>query len=163
MNTTHDDNATTWRDLADALTPPQIAYLENWENHPEIPPMADGSAPPAEQHALGLLFAAREYVGHNAAAALYADVAPPPDDGQHHHWQHDGDGKWSRFFTGSTREVGDTTVIISGFQDSSGTITRSITVDGDAEDLDAAQAREVAAALLDAAAELDRLSDKAAQ
>ena len=30
MNTTHDD-ATTWRDLVDQLTPDQIAYLELWE------------------------------------------------------------------------------------------------------------------------------------
>jgi hypothetical protein len=29
--TTHDDNATTWRDLADQLTPEQIAGLEGCE------------------------------------------------------------------------------------------------------------------------------------
>ncbi len=31
MTTTHDDNATTWRDLADQLTPEQIAKLEESE------------------------------------------------------------------------------------------------------------------------------------
>jgi hypothetical protein len=31
MNTTHDDNATTWRDLADALTPEQIRRFERFE------------------------------------------------------------------------------------------------------------------------------------
>jgi hypothetical protein len=31
MTTTHDDNATTWRDLADQLTPTQIAKLEEFE------------------------------------------------------------------------------------------------------------------------------------
>jgi hypothetical protein len=31
MNTTPDDNATTWRDLSDQLTPEQIAELEYCE------------------------------------------------------------------------------------------------------------------------------------
>jgi hypothetical protein len=45
MNTTHDDNATTWRDLADQLTPRQIAELEYCER--ENPP--PGLAGPQEQ------------------------------------------------------------------------------------------------------------------
>lgn len=154
---THDDNATDWRDLRDALTPSQVAYLENWESHPELPPLADGGSPSPEDHARALLFSAREYVSQNAAAALYADVAPPPEDGEHYHWEHDGDGKWFRFFAGSTREVGDTTVMINGLQSADGTITRSISIDGDSEGLDAARARAIAAAVLDAADELDRL------
>jgi hypothetical protein len=31
MTTTHDDNATSWRELADQLTPEQIAELEELE------------------------------------------------------------------------------------------------------------------------------------
>ena len=37
MNTTHDDNATTWRDLADQPTPLQVAELEYCERE-QIPP-----------------------------------------------------------------------------------------------------------------------------
>jgi hypothetical protein len=157
MTTTHDDNATTWRDLADALTPHQIAYLENWEQHPEIPPMADWSAPPPERHAAALLFSAREYVGQNAAAALYADVAPPPEDGQHYPWEHDGDGKWFRFFAGTARELGETSVTITGLQSADGSIERTISIDGSDEGLDASTARQIAAALIEAADELERL------
>jgi hypothetical protein len=37
MNTTHDDNATTWLDLAGQLTPEQIAEPEYCERR-QIPP-----------------------------------------------------------------------------------------------------------------------------
>ena len=37
MNTTHDDYATTWRDLRDQLTPAQIAEMEYCERD-GIPP-----------------------------------------------------------------------------------------------------------------------------
>ena len=158
MSTTHHDSATTWRDLADALTPAQIAYIERWEARPDEPPSADGSPRPEAEHQRTLLFTAREFVGQNAAAALYADVPPPPEDGQHYPWEHDGDGKWFRFFAGTTRDLGKTTVTISGLQYADGTITRSISVDGDDESLDATQARKIATALLDAADELDRLT-----
>ena len=33
MPTTHDDNATTWRDLADQLTPEQVAELAAAPQH----------------------------------------------------------------------------------------------------------------------------------
>lgn len=157
MSTTHDDNATTWRDLADALTPHQVAYIEDWEAHPELPPMADGKPAPYGAHQAGLLFTAREYVKQNAAAAYFADVAPPAEDGEHYPWEHDGDGKWFRLFYGTTRKVGDVQVMLSGLQGCDGTITRSISVDGDSESLEAMQARQIAAALLDAADELERL------
>ena len=94
----------------------------------------------------------------DAGTAADVGVAPPPGDGWHYHWEHDGDGKWFRFFTGNTHEVdGGSAVRISGIQYADGTITRSISIDGDTESLDAQQARKVAAALLDAADELDQL------
>ncbi len=149
--------ATSWRDLADALTPQQIAELEYWEAHPEIPPRTDGSSPSAEDHARALLFSARTYLSQNAAGALFADVAPPPDEGVHYPWEHDGEGCWFRFFTGSDRKVDDTTVMINGVQQQDGTITRSICIDGETESLDAATARRVAAAIVETADELERL------
>lgn len=156
-STQHDDNATTWRDLTDALTAEQIAYIENWERRPDEPPMADGSRRPEADHQRGLLFTAREFVGQNAAAALYADVAPPPEDGHHYDWEHAGDGVWCRFFAGTTREVDEARVMITGLQYADGRIDRTICVDGDCESLDASRARQVAAALIEAADELDRL------
>jgi hypothetical protein len=63
MTATRDDEATTWRDLADQLTPGQIAYIEAWERHPEIPPHADGTErTPTDQHR-ALMFTAREFAG----------------------------------------------------------------------------------------------------
>ena len=153
----HHDNASTWRDLRDALTAEQIAHLEDWENHPEIPPRIDSSAQSAEQHARALLFSAREYVSQNAAAAVYADVAPPPDEGKHYPWEHNGDGRWMRLFTGTDRKVGSTIVMINGMQHSDGAITRSICIDGETEELDPSAARQVAAAMIEAADELERL------
>ncbi|MHA0287041.1 hypothetical protein ACXYX3_11375 [Mycobacterium sp. C3-094] len=148
---------TTWRDLADALTPHQIADLEYWEAHPDIPPRADGSSPSPEDHARALRFAAREFLSQNAAAVLFADVAPPPDDGVHYPWQPDGDGGWARYFTGTDRKVGSTTVMINGMQHSDGSITRTICIDGETESLGPSAARQVAAAIVEAADELERL------
>jgi hypothetical protein len=37
MTTTHEDNATTWRDLADQLAPDHIAELEYCERE-QVPP-----------------------------------------------------------------------------------------------------------------------------
>lgn len=159
MSQPTDDNATTWRQLADALTPDQITYIENWESRPDEPPNADGSPRSYDDHQRGLLYTAREFVGQNAAAALFADVAPPPEDGQHYHWEHGGDGQWTRYFAGTVRDIDKAAVIINGFQSSDGTITRSICVDGETDDLDAAKARRIAAALIEAADELERLAN----
>jgi hypothetical protein len=156
MNTTHDDNATTWRDLADALTPDQVAYLENWESRPDLPPQAAGSAPPAADHARALLFTARQDADQNAAETYFADVEPLVEPGEHYPWESDGEGNWSRFFLSTTRQLGDTRMMISGFQSSDGTITRSIGVDA-TDTLTADQARELAGMLLEVADEVDRL------
>ena len=69
---------------------------------------------------------------------------------------------WSRTFEGTLRDVGtaDTgypaKVLAGGVQFSDATVTRSITVTAN-EGLTAAEARELAAALLEAADEIERL------
>lgn len=68
IHDTHDNTAQSWRDLADQLTPEQIAELEWWESRPNIPPRADGAPWSSTQHQGALLFSAREYAGQNAAA-----------------------------------------------------------------------------------------------
>lgn len=40
MNTTPNNNATTWRDLADQLTPEQIAEIEYCEREQILPGLA---------------------------------------------------------------------------------------------------------------------------
>ena len=147
----------SWRDLADTLTTQQIAELEYWEAHPELPPRTDGSSPSAKDHARALLSLARSYLSDNAAGALFADVVPPPEEGVHYAWEHDGEGRWFRYFAGSDRKVDNTTVMINGLQYADGTITRSICIDGETESLDAAAARRVAAAIVEAVDELERL------
>ena len=156
MTTTHHDSATTWCDLADALTPQQIAYLENWESQPDIPPNADGSSCAPEQHQSTLLFTAREFVEQNLAGALFADVPPPPEDGRHWPWEHVGDGVWQRCFVGTVRKVGGLEIAITGVQSTDGLIVRSIRVD-DTDDIDATAARQIAAALIEAVNELEGL------
>ncbi len=90
MNTTDDDNATTWRDLADQLTPEQIAELEYCDRE-EIPP----GVASAEGH----LFRARKMAELNIARAMFADVAPPVDAIQVEAWMDWGDGEYQRTFS----------------------------------------------------------------
>ena len=155
MTTTHNDNATTWRDLADALTPTQVAYLEDWERKP-IPGFDDAGA-----HQRGLLHAAKEFTGSNAAATYYADVASPPDARRIDVWMDEGDACWLRRFDGTSRVVDNVTVYISGVQTGDGRIEREILVSpntfGDDGYMPAATARRLASALVEAADELDRL------
>lgn len=156
MPTIYDGDATTWRDLADALTPSQVDYLKDWERHPELPPRADGTARSDDEHQEALLFTAREFVGSNAAGAVFADVPPPPDAGQHYPWQETSDGGCTRFFVGTSRKLGGAEVLISGIQCSDGSISRSITANA-TEDMDATEARQLARLILEAADELDGL------
>ncbi|WP_460353538.1 hypothetical protein [Mycobacterium sp. ZZG] len=153
--TTHSDNVTTWRDLADALTPAQVSYLEQWESHPEVPPLADGVSAPRKTTQRPYYSRRANTSARTLLRLLYADVAPPAEDGTYYPWEHIGDGRWIRFFTGTEREVGETTVRITGMQYADGTIIRTIT--GHCEDVDAATARLLAAALIEAADELEHL------
>jgi hypothetical protein len=83
MNTTHDD-ATTWRDLVDQLTPDQIAYLELWEQR-------------WPDEVAGALLEARSYVEQNLATQLiFAGVDAPEgvEDGRVYVGQQRDDGTW---------------------------------------------------------------------
>jgi hypothetical protein len=148
MTTTHDDNATTWRDLADQLTPKQQATLERYErdfaNH-NIPPTAE------------LLAIARDSAQHNLSDQMFADLPMPGGVQLAEHWQPDGD-EWARAFDGTSRTVKDTDVWIVGEQRASGAINRVIHVYlGGTDDLHSDDARQLAAALVEAADEIDRL------
>jgi len=140
---TPDDTAATWRDLTDRLTAAQVAQLERLE-HAE-PQM--------------LLQMAQRFAAENMTeAVLFEDVAPPAGAARTFAWQLDGGGKWFRDFEGPTRRVGRASVHIYGRQQADGSSQRWITMGGRGLDaFDAASARQLAAALADAADELGRL------
>lgn len=73
-----DTAAATWRDLADQLTPEQVAYIELSEQHPV--PNADWTYEAERQ---GYLFAAREMIDQNRAAVIYRHVLRPALAGRH--------------------------------------------------------------------------------
>ena len=141
--TTPEDTAASWRDLAGRLTPVQVAELERLEkDEPQT-----------------LLQMARQWAAENMTdAVLFDDVAPPVGAVRTFAWQLDGDGKWFRDFEGPRRRVGQVGVHIRARQQADGSSRRWIAVGcQDLNALDAAAARELAAALADASDELARL------
>ena len=140
--TTPDDTAQTWRELADQLTAEQVAQLERLEHdEPQT-----------------LLEMARDWVTENMtnAGVSFGDVAPPAGAVRTFGWQLDRN--WFREFEGTTRRVGRAGIHICGRQRADGSSWRWITVQCRGLDvLDAAAARELSAALADAADELERL------
>jgi hypothetical protein len=159
MNATH-DAPTTWRDLADQLTPDQIAYLENWEAHPGVPMMSIEHENPQEWHRGSLIFTAQEFADTNKCAETCRDLPMPPDVTVIDGWSNWGDGELYRFFDGTTRSDGGVKVFITGRQYNDGRVEREITVNGSAhtdDRLSAGEARSAARMLVDAADELDQL------
>jgi len=73
VTATHDDIATTWRDLADQLTPEQVQRLTDWEGE-NIPPAISDA-----RQRQGYLNVARMMIERNLRQALCADVPLPAD------------------------------------------------------------------------------------
>lgn len=157
MNTTHDDNATTWRDLVDQLTPKQVDGLEQTERR-----FADSGIVEHPEAQASLLGFAREYAQTNLADAAFADVPLPPgartdDESWCKDLQNGGYGRsleWATFGERSDINVG-----IDGWQRTDGSFTRYIGLWGidEGRALTAAQARQIAALLLQAADAMDAL------
>ena len=150
MTTAHDDTAATWRDLADQLTPAQIARFERYET---LAVDADIAA--------DLLTEARAEATQNLGDTLF-DVPVPAGAEQVEHWEDDGTGTWTRRLSMSSRSVkrpgADSTVYVDGVQASDGTVQWSLfVVADDRKPFTAALARRFAAMLVEAADELDRL------
>jgi hypothetical protein len=139
--TTSDDTAQTWHDVANQLTAAQIAQLERMER---LEPQT-------------LLEMARQWAAKNMIAAVpFDDVAPPAGAVRTFAWQRDSN--WFRDFEGTTRRGGPARVQIYGRQQADGSTRRWIAVHSRPLDgLDAASAGELAAALTDAADEIERL------
>jgi hypothetical protein len=147
MTITPDNAATSWRDLADQLTPEQIAELESMDRE-GIPP---GIASPKSH-----LNHARKLAELNIARTMLADMPLPADAvGEVSDWLDIDDGVYQRGWTAWTDPAGQ--VSIYGLQSSDGTVERDIIDTGGDGPMTAGEARQRAGALADAAAELDRL------
>jgi hypothetical protein len=115
MTTHHDNAATTWRDLADQLTPEQVEKLAAIERHSDMP---------ADEMTATLLNGAREWATCNVVDHVaFGDVEPPPD-ATHCYLEEMHPGAWARCFDGT-------------------------------EHYDAATARRIAAAIIEAADEIE--------
>ena len=159
MSTIHDDNATSWRDLADQLTPEQISRLEN---------MRDGwskDTGPAEIR-LCLLVIARDMAQTNLADGYYSHVPLPAGAVKVHEWDDRNEQVGAfRYFTGTSRVVDrddrddDIDVLIEGTQYPDGSVDRLIGIHSlDDGPLTIGQARQLARALIAAADETEQMS-----
>src|SRR5258707_15528556 len=142
------ENAATWRDLADQLTPNQIAELES-EERTGCPRGA-------------LRWQARHYAQAALGNVLLGDIEAPADAREVRGWETDytEDGSWSRHFEGARREVAGFSVRIIGVQEQDGSASREVNISGGDEFLSAAETRELAAALLEVA---DQIGGRAAR
>jgi hypothetical protein len=150
VTTTHDDNATTWRDLVRDLTADEVTNIEGVER--EIG--ADPRGPSI------LLNVARDYVLHRTVDTAYSDVPLPNGAQDVSGWEQNlkCDG-WSRSIEWRKFGDSDMSVMIDGRQQCDGSYTCEISVYGPEDDitLTGAGARRLMTLLADAADELDRL------
>lgn len=145
---------TTWRDLAEQLTPVQIETLERCEADPTDPKHPEGHRRGMIAHAQMLAMRNRlattvppPQVSHFATADLSEWFATSPDE-------------WERYFVFSRRST-DIAVEIAGKQFMDGTLRGLhiwLAVGNHCNGVDSAGARQVVADLQAAADELDRLS-----
>lgn len=152
---------TTWRDLADQLTPRQIAELEELESLHRGDVEHHGADP--EAYRIWMIGEAREFIANNQRdAELNARIQPPtgsrPVDG----WDSISNttGLLSRPVQWFIHELGRTAVAIDGWQDETGAVDGPhLSVYGfeDGKPIEASEARMLAASLTTAARELEAL------
>lgn len=151
MAATPDAPATSWRDLADQLTPAQVDKLTEMEL---------GARPVAM-----MLDFARDMAEGNVADAFHFGHLPVPTDATQVVRSHqDRDtGVWVRPFVGREWNIGGVSLWVDGEQSADGQVSRCLIVsvsdvgETGGGELTIDQARELAAAFGEAADELDRL------
>lgn len=165
--TTHDDNAATWRDLADQLTIDQVARFERMERLCESD--AHKAFPNEERDQVvaeirgGLLQEARWEAEQNLTDQhVFGHVPMPAGVKSAEHWEDDGTGAWTRRLSVSRRGVdrpgADSTVYVDGVQSADGAVKWSLFILAyGREALSPQQARLLAAHLIEAADEVDEL------
>ena len=144
--TTPDNNATTWRDLADELTPEQRQSYEDLERETHVRMPADV-----------LLQYARLDIEGRLADMAYCDVSAPADVNWVGSWEKHIEFGWSRWLL--WRDFPD--VSVDGRQRCDGTVERGISLYlDDYPTLSSAEARQLAQVLAEAADELDGRADR---
>lgn len=141
---------TTWRDIADQLTPSQVESLEWLEGDP----LGGGRLAKPEQH----LDFARAWASENLEQSLHADVPPPAHAVEVEPWRKTAAGVRCRSYKSAETGIAGLgiTIEIRGSQYTDGRVDGSLGVSGEGlADLDAAAARQLAAALLTAADRLE--------
>jgi hypothetical protein len=162
MSMTPENTTRSWRDMADQLTPEQAEWLEERERDPDSLVRATGN-PDHRVDDDSLLFSARRYAGNNLAAAMIGDVPAPAGAVKLCEWGDPDTQDAFRLFWGATRSVkldDDTEidVIIRGTQSADGTVEEhGILIEGGSDDvMTTGDVRRLAAALLEAADDIDR-------
>jgi hypothetical protein len=147
--TSPDNTAASWREAAGQLTPEQSAQFELFERSG-----LSGNDPAT------LLAKARELAAANmtGVVVLSGQIAAPGDAARIYGWQTYGGQTW-REFDCSTKRVGSAVIRVVGRQFSDGSCERWISLSATHdEEFQAAQARELAAALHAVADETERLA-----
>jgi hypothetical protein len=164
MSMTPENPTRRWRELASELTPEQVKFLEERESDPDSLVRITGNPEYRVDDDI-LLFNARRYAGDNLAAAMIDDVPDPAGAVKVSGWEDPDTPGAFRLFSGTTRTVelghGDgIDITIRGAQSTDGSVEEcGILVYGDSDDPMTTQAaRGLAAALLEAADEIDRLA-----
>lgn len=166
--TTPDNTAQSWRDLADQLTPEQIARFERLEQRCESNAYnAFADERRAELIAEirdGMLTEARWEAEQNLTDQhMFGHIPLPAGVSKAEHWEEGEDGQWTRLLSASIRCVSrggaESSVYISGVQASDGATEWSLyALADDKQPMTGAQAREYASLLLAAADDLDQLT-----
>jgi hypothetical protein len=165
--TPHDENATSWRDLMDQLTPEQIAKLEKSESRyrrmaVSEPAWCTWIPRTAADVASTVLSVARSYVADNLNDVLFAEIALPAGAVTALPWDSDG----SRCFDGPSWCIErngidpDIEVQIVGVQYADGRVERRIAVGEVHHDqpLTPFEGQQLCAVIAAAADEINRLS-----
>ncbi|MEH3129152.1 MAG: hypothetical protein PGN27_04225 [Mycolicibacterium neoaurum] len=153
---THPENdAVSWRDLADRLTETQVLELECFEKQ-----AGDTSADAAQRE--WLIGEARDYITENAVIAeLTARIQPPRGASAIFSWDSvdKASGLRYRVIQWAARELGYCSVDIDGYQDETGAVDGPhLSVYGlDGTQISTPDAVKLAETLIEAAAELERL------
>jgi len=147
----------TWRDLADQLTPGQVQHLSRRE---EL--LRRGSRHRKDDADIDadLLGDARDHIEGNERDRQFAHIPEPAGAVYLWHWESPeltGAAGWRREVEGRVWRFDGVSINIGGWQYQDGTVTYWCDVEANTQ-LTPAQAGDVAAAMAEAAAELDRLS-----
>lgn len=141
------NTATTWRDLADELTPQQVEDFAYRETVIE---------PGPDRTALFLQQARRHVEGNRIDRERFGHVPAPAGARRVWHWEVDRqEGGWHREFEGREWKVAAVSLFVQGRQFPDATVHAEVTLDATAAILGAEELRALAAVLCEAAQELE--------